>query len=59
MDVKELRQEMGLTQKAFGEFFGIPPRTIQNWEGGVRKCPDYVLELMRFKAEHTKKDGQE
>jgi DNA-binding transcriptional regulator YiaG len=38
-----------MTQTAFGDYFGIPMRTIQNWEGGQRECPEYLLDLMRYK----------
>lgn len=48
--IKELRKQAGLTQPAFGELmFGIPVRTIQDWEAGRRKCPEYVLKLIEFK----------
>lgn len=49
MNCKELRQKAGMTQKAFAEYFGIPKRSIENWEGEKRQCPDYLLELMRYK----------
>lgn len=51
MTVKELRQASGMTQKAFSEYFGISKRAVEQWEGGQRKCPDYLLELMRYKLE--------
>ena len=49
MTIKELRKMTGLTQEKFGEYFGIPRRTIQNWELGMRECPDYLLDLMEYK----------
>lgn len=49
MTIKELRKKAGMTQKQFGEYFKIPHRTIQNWEGGQRSCPDYLLNLMIYK----------
>lgn len=51
MTVKDLRQASGMTQKAFSEYFSIPQRTIQDWEGNKRKCAEYLLELMRYKLE--------
>ena len=47
--VKELRKMAGMTQKAFAEYFGIPKRTIEEWEGDRRQCSDYLLELMYYK----------
>ena len=49
MEIKELRKISGMTQKQFGEYLGIPHRTIQNWEGGQRKCPEYLLKLIEYK----------
>ena len=55
MTLKELRTATGMTQKQFGEYFGISHRTIQNWEGGQRECPKHLLELMIYKLEKEKK----
>lgn len=55
MTIKELRTATGMSQRAFGEYFGIPCRSIENWEGGQRKCPSYLLELMKYKLEKENK----
>lgn len=47
--IKELRTAAGMTQKEFAEYFRIPKRSIENWEGGVRTAPDYLIELMEYK----------
>ena len=52
--VKELRLEMNMNRTEFCEYFGIPYRTVQDWEAGKRKLPDYVLRLMRYKYETEK-----
>ena len=49
MTFKELRQASGMTQKDFSEYFGIPKRTIENWEEEVSKCNDYIVDLMEYK----------
>lgn len=54
MTVKDMREKSGMTQKAFSEYFGIPKRTIEDWEGNRRKAPDYVVALMRYKLEKEK-----
>ena len=51
MTIKEIRALTGLTQAKFGERYGIPKRTIQNWESSVEKknhhkCPVYVEKLL-------------
>lgn len=46
MKIKEARQMAGLTQKQLSAKTGIPERSIQNWEAGVRKCPSYVERMV-------------
>ena len=52
MSIKELRTLSGMTQKAFAEYFNIPKRTIENWEGSINKCPEYLLDLMFYKLKN-------
>lgn len=52
--IKETRKAAGLTQKQMADEMGIPKRTIENWEAGVRSCPEWaerlvVAELYRIK----------
>ena len=49
MIIKELRQSTGMTQTEFGDYLNIPMRTIQNWEGGQRSAPEYVVKLIEYK----------
>ena len=44
--VKQMRESMEMTQVRFSEFTGIPYRTLQNWESGSSKCPEYVLDML-------------
>lgn len=54
MTVKHLREASGMTQQAFADYFGIPKRSIENWEGERRKCPEYLLTLMEYKLKTEK-----
>lgn len=54
MTFKELRALSGMTQKAFSEYFGIPRRTVEDWETKKRKCSPYLLDLMKYKLEKEK-----
>lgn len=47
--INALRSASGMTQQAFGDYFGIPLRTIQNWESKINKCPEYLLDLIEYK----------
>jgi DNA-binding transcriptional regulator YiaG len=48
-EIKDLRTASGMTQQAFGDYFGIPKRTVQNWEGDINSCPEYLLKLIEYK----------
>ena len=52
--LKSMRKEANMTQKEFAEYFGIPIRTVEDWERGVRHMPDYVLRLFVYKLEIEK-----
>lgn len=47
----ELRNGSGMSRKEFCEYFQIPYRTVQDWELGQRKMPDYLLQLIAYKLE--------
>ena len=49
---RELRQLSGMTQEKFSQYFGVSKRSVEDWDRGVTKCPDYLLDLMRYKLEH-------
>ncbi len=47
--VAELRAMTGLTQTKFADWYGIPYRTVQNWDSGTSAPPEYVrLMLVRL-----------
>ena len=43
MNIKELRQQTGLSQSKFATQYGLNLRTLQAWERGARNVPDSVL----------------
>lgn len=45
----ELRESTGMTRTEFCEYFEIPYRTLQDWELGNRKMPEYLLRLIAYK----------
>ena len=50
-DIKTLREKYNLSRKQFSEMFEIPYRTLQDWELGNRKCPEYLLKLIEYKLQ--------
>lgn len=59
-ELLELRKRTGMNRREFAEYFGIPYRTLQDWELGNRNMPDYLLRLMAYKVaiEGLKKAGK-
>ena len=55
MTIKELRKAAGMTQQQFSEYFGVPKRTVEDWESDERKCKPYLIDLMRYKLEKEDK----
>lgn len=50
--VRDLRAAAKMTQQSFADYFGIPKRTIEEWESGRRIIRPYVLALMEYKLRH-------
>ena len=50
-EVKELREKMGMNRREFSDYYGIPYRAVQDWEAEKRELPEYLLRLMKYRAE--------
>ena len=46
--IKELRKKTGLSQSKFSSKFGIPVRTLQQWEQGISAPPEYLVRMMSY-----------
>ena len=46
-EIRVLRHKSGLSQRRFAESYGIPVRTLQQWEQGAQKPPSYVVDMLR------------
>lgn len=44
--IKEIREISGLNRPDFSRKYHIPLRSIEDWEAGRRKCPDYLPLLL-------------
>ncbi len=53
----ELRYSTGMNRREFAEYFEIPYRTVQEWELGNRKMPEYLLRLMAYKVRIENESG--
>lgn len=45
--MKEFRQSTGMSQSEFAAYFGLPVRTLQDWEQGRHEPPAYLLDLLK------------
>lgn len=54
MKIKDMRNATKMTQKAFAEYFGIPKRTLEDWEQENRTPPPYVIDLIEYKLKAEK-----
>ena len=48
----DIVQRSGLSLTKLSVILGIPYRTIQDWNSGKHKCPDYVLHLIEYKLKN-------
>lgn len=46
--LKKMRENLGMNRTEFSRYIGIPLRTLEEWEAGRRKMPDYVLRLIAY-----------
>lgn len=62
MTIKELRSITNLSQGKFAALFNIPTNTLQRWEIGYRKPPEYVVymisELLKFNGYDVDEDNK-
>ena len=50
--IRKIREQTELNRKEFAEYFGIPLRTIEEWEAGRRTPPEYVPRLMEYRIKY-------
>lgn len=56
MTIKELRAMTGMSQSQFANYFGLPFRTVQQWEQERRTPPEYINKMIEriWKLENEK-----
>ncbi len=58
LDVKKIRESLGMTQEKFAEILGVHTRTVQNWESGST-IPESKRTILRDVAEQRYYGGGE
>lgn len=50
--IRELRERTGMTRKDFAMHIGIPLRTVEDWEAGRRRPPEYIPRLISYQLRY-------
>lgn len=53
IDLKKIREDLGLTQQGFASYVGVDRRTIVNWESGG-KIPNSRIKMLELLKEGAK-----
>lgn len=56
--IRELRESTGMTRKAFSGHTGIPVRTLEDWEAGRRRPPEYIPRLIAYQLKYEELSGE-
>lgn len=46
MTSTEIRDLLGCSRAEFSRRYGIPVRTLENWDAGTNKPPEWLLKLL-------------
>ena len=57
--IRALRAETGLNRKQFEEHFQIQLRTVEEWEAGRRKPPEYIPRLIKYQILYEQQFGKQ
>ena len=52
MTYHAIRTASGFTQIEYAHYFGIPKRTVENWDEGINAPALYLVALMEYKLRH-------
>ena len=56
MNIKEAREQAGLSRAEMSRIFEIPLRTLEEWDAGRRTPPPYVEKLIIEKLQTISKE---
>ncbi len=57
-ELKDLRHQMGLTQRELAEKIGVPWNTVARWEVGMRKIAEPIARLVHYIAKEVRAEQQ-
>ena len=50
--IRALRNSVGMNRREFSEHTVIPVRTLEDWEAGRRKPPEYIPRLISYQLKY-------
>lgn len=56
--IRRLREQTGMARKDFSIHIGIPLRTIEDWEAGRRRPPEYIPRLIDYQLKYEELIGK-
>lgn len=61
LDIKKIREKLGISQEQLAEMVGVHPRTVQNWESGstIPKSKHAILRDLVLKPQRYAGGGQQ
>lgn len=61
LDIKKIRESLGLSQEQLAEMVGVHPRTVQNWESGskIPKSKHGILRNLVLKPQRYAGGGEQ
>ena len=61
LDIKKIREKLGISQEQLAEMVGVHPRTVQNWESGstIPKSKHAILRDLVVKPQRYAGGGEQ
>lgn len=56
-DSERIRKMLGVSRAEFSRRYGIPLRTLEEWDAGRRVPPEYVVRLLERAVEEDMKNN--
>ena len=56
--IRRIRKQTGMTRKDFSIHIGITLRTIEDWEAGRRRPPEYIPRLIEYQLKYEELIGK-
>lgn len=59
MESREIRAILGISRAEFSRRYGIPVRTLEEWDAGRHMAPEWVMTLLERVVREDAEKGQQ